>query len=70
MLIMWNQYLWPVLVIRTDEFRPIMVGYGYFGGRDGASMAYLTIAVAPVLILFFAFQHAFIKSISTTSFNR
>ncbi|MDX1522052.1 MAG: carbohydrate ABC transporter permease [Anaerolineae bacterium] len=65
-LAMWNQYLWPSLVIRTDEYRPIMVGFGYFGGRDGVSMAYLTIAVIPVLILFFAFQHAFIRSIGAT----
>ena len=65
-LTMWNQYLWPVLVIRTDQFRPIMVGWGYFGGGGGVSMAYLTIATLPVLILFFVLQHAFIRSISVT----
>jgi multiple sugar transport system permease protein len=63
-LAMWNQYLWPALVIQTDEFRPIMVGFGYFYGWGGVSMAYLTIATIPVLLLFFAFQHSFIKSIS------
>lgn len=66
-LVMWNQYLWPVLVIQTDKYRPIMVGYGYFGGGGGISMAYLTLATLPVLILFFLFQHSFIKSISNTS---
>ena len=65
-LVMWNQYLWPVLVIRTDQFRPIMVGWGYFGGGGGVSMAYLTMATLPVLILFFVLQHAFIRSISVT----
>ena len=69
-LAMWNQYLWPALVIQTDEYRPIMVGFGYFNGRDGVSMAYLTIAVIPVLILFFLFQHAFIKSVSATYFSK
>jgi multiple sugar transport system permease protein len=68
-LAMWNQYLWPSLVIQTDEFRPIMVGFGYFYGWGGVSMAYLTVATLPVLILFFVFQHAFIKSIGTTSFK-
>ena len=62
-LAMRNQYLWPSLVIQTDEFRPIMVGWGYFGGWGGVSMAYLTIATIPVLILFFVLQHNFIKSI-------
>jgi multiple sugar transport system permease protein len=66
-LAMWNQYLWPSLVIQTDEFRPIMVGYGYFYGWGGPSMAYLTIATIPVLLLFFVFQHTFIKSIGATS---
>lgn len=68
-LAMWNQYLWPSLVIQTDEFRPIMVGFGYFYGWGGVSMAYLTVATIPVLILFFVFQHSFIKSISATSFK-
>jgi multiple sugar transport system permease protein len=69
-LLMWNQYLWPALVTQTDAFRPIMVGWGYFGGRDGVSMAYLTVAAIPILILFFAFQHIFIKSIGVASINR
>ena len=69
-LAMWNQYLWPALVIQTDAYRPIMVGFGYFNGRDGVSMAYLTIAVIPILILFFLFQNAFIKSVGATHFNR
>ncbi len=69
LLAMWNQYLWPSLVIQTDQFRPIMVGFGYVYGWGGVSMAYLIIASLPVLILFFVFQHSFIKSIGTTSFK-
>jgi multiple sugar transport system permease protein len=65
-LAMWNQYLWPSLVIQTDEFRPIMVGFGYFYGGGGVSMAYLTVATIPVLLLFFVFQNTFIRSISAT----
>ncbi len=67
-LAMWNQYLWPSLVIQTDQFRPIMVGIGYIGYWSGMSMAYLTIATLPVLVLFFIFQKAFLQSISKASF--
>ncbi len=54
-LAMWNQYLWPSMVVQTDTFRPIMVGYGYFQG-GGVGMAYLTIATIPVLISLFPFS--------------
>ena len=67
-LAMWNQYLWPTLVVQTDAYRPIMVGFGYFYG-DGVGMAYLTIATVPVLVFFFLFQNAFIQSISETGFR-
>ena len=60
-LAMWNQYLWPSMVLQTDEFRTLMVGFGYFWGPDGMSMAYLTVTTIPILILFFAFQRYFIK---------
>ena len=68
LLVMWNQYLWPTLVIQTDKYRPIMVGFGYFGG-GGAGMAYLSIATIPILIIFFLFQQSFVKSISETSYR-
>jgi multiple sugar transport system permease protein len=68
-LFMWNQYLWPIMVIQQDEYRTLMVGHGYFSGRDGASMAYLTVATVPVLILFFLFQRSFINSITSQNFQ-
>jgi len=68
LLVMWNQYLWPTLVVQTDKYRPIMVGFGYFYA-GGAGMAYLTIATLPVLIIFFLFQRAFIKSITQMNYR-
>jgi multiple sugar transport system permease protein len=62
---MWNQYLWPVMVIQLDTYRPVMVGAGYFM-RLGDQMAYLTTITLPVLILFFAMQHSFIESIAAS----
>ena len=26
----WNQYLWPLMVVQTEELRPVMVGIDYF----------------------------------------
>ncbi len=69
LLAMWNQYLWPALVIQTDTYRPIMVGFGYVYGFSGVSMAYLVIATLPPLILFILFQKNFIKSIGAMHYS-
>lgn len=68
LLAMWNQYLWPSLVIQTDTYRPVMVGFGYVYGFSGVSMAYLVIATLPPLLLFFLFQKNFIKSLGATHY--
>jgi len=77
-LFMWNQYLWPSMVIQSTQFRPVMVGLGYFwqltssntAGEGilpwGELMAYLTIITIPVIILFLTLQSAFVESIATT----
>ncbi len=70
---MWNQYLWPTMVVQNEQYRPIMVGLQYFfqqtiGGRTpwGEIMAYLSTITIPVLVLFLALQIAFVESIATT----
>ncbi len=70
---MWNSFLWPLMVIQKEEFRPVMVGLQYFtqtaiGGHTawGAIMAYLSMITIPVLILFLSLQRAFIESIAST----
>jgi multiple sugar transport system permease protein len=77
-LFMWNQYLWPSMVVQSTQFRPVMVGLGYFwqltssntAGEGilpwGELMAYLTVITAPVIILFISLQRAFVESIATT----
>jgi multiple sugar transport system permease protein len=77
-LFMWNQYLWPSMVIQSTQFRPVMVGLGYFwqltssnvAGEGvlpwGELMAYLTMITVPVIILFVVLQRAFVESIATT----
>lgn len=68
-LLMWNAYIWPLMVVRTEELRPIMVGLQYFFQRYtywGEIMAYLTLVTIPVLIFYLALQRAFIESIATS----
>lgn len=77
-LFMWNQYLWPSMVVQATEYRPVMIGLGYFWGLTtsntpqggifpwGEMMAYLTIITIPIIILFLALQRVFIESIAST----
>ncbi len=68
-LAMWNAYIWPLMVIRSEELRPIMVGLQYFFQLDtawGEIMAYLSVVTIPVLLFYLALQRAFIESIAST----
>ncbi|WP_108250791.1 carbohydrate ABC transporter permease [Planctomonas deserti] len=65
----WNSYLWPLMVIQTEELRPVMVGIQYFYQLNvswGEIMAYSTMITLPVIALFIAFQRSFINSIAST----
>ncbi len=67
---MWNSYIWPVMTVQDERYRPIMVGLQYFyvnfGTAWGQIMAYLTLLTIPVVILFLSMQRFFINSIATT----
>ena len=68
-LVMYNQYLWPLIVVQQESYRPVMVGLGYFFQLDiawGELMAYLTLITVPVLAFYLALQRAFIASIAST----
>ena len=65
----WNQYLWPLMVVQSEELRPAMVGIDYFKQLNvswGQLMAYATIITVPVLIMFIAFQRSFVNSIASS----
>ncbi len=68
-LVMYNQYIWPLLVTQSEEFRPVMVGLQYFF-QDvtpwGEMMAYLSIITVPVLAFYLVMQRAFIESVAST----
>jgi len=64
----WNSYLWPLMVVQSEELRPVMVGIQYFFQLNvswGQIMAYASMITVPVLVLFVAFQRAFISSIAS-----
>jgi multiple sugar transport system permease protein len=68
-LIMYNQYLWPLIVVQQEAYRPVMVGLGYFFQLNpawGEIMAYLTVITVPVLAFYLVLQRAFISSIAST----
>jgi multiple sugar transport system permease protein len=64
----WNSYLWPLMVVQTENLRPVMVGVSYFQQLNvlwGQIMAYSTLITIPVLVMFLALQRQFIRSIAS-----
>lgn len=62
-LSLWDSYLWPLMVTRGPEFRPLTVGLRHAFGLGGV-MAYATLMTVPVLILFVILQKWFVKSLT------
>ena len=65
----WNSYLWPLMVVQTEELRPVMVGLDYFKQLNtswGQLMAYASLITIPILAFFIAFQRSFINSIASS----
>lgn len=65
----WNQYLWPLMVVQQEELRPVMVGMQYFFQLNtawGEVMAYTSMITLPVLVVFLAFQRAFVSSVAAS----
>ena len=68
-LVMYNQYLWPLMVVQEEGYRPVMVGLQYFFQLNiawGEVMAYLSMITVPVLVFYLYLQRAFIASIAST----
>nr|WP_307579549.1 carbohydrate ABC transporter permease [Paeniglutamicibacter psychrophenolicus] len=65
----WNSYLWPLMVVQSEELRPVMIGVQYFFQLNvswGEIMAYSSMITLPVVALFIAFQRSFVNSIATS----
>lgn len=68
----WNNYLWPMLVAKSVENRPLTVGLAIFAKSKEALMQWSNvcaaafIVVAPLVILFIIFQKQFINSFASS----
>lgn len=69
-LFSWGQYLWPVMVTRGVNVRPLPVGIGVFKTTPpvqwGDIMAFAALMTLPLLIIFLIFQRYFIQGIASS----
>ncbi|MEZ5670429.1 MAG: carbohydrate ABC transporter permease [Alphaproteobacteria bacterium] len=63
----WNAFLWPLMVTRGPEVRPVSLALAqYFGTPPplwGDMMSFSVMMSLPILVIYFAFQRWFIQSI-------
>lgn len=68
----WNAYLWPVIVIATDNMRTIPVGIASFATAQSSGvhwnvvMAMSVMTVVPMIIVFLMFQKQIVSGIALT----
>lgn len=69
----WEEYLWPLIVSTSDATRTLPLGLQYFNEQYTTNihfqMAAATLAVAPILLLFFFLQRQFVEGITLTGFK-
>jgi len=66
----WNDFIWPLVIISEDRFRTVQLGLVVFRQRFttdwGPLMAGVTIATAPMLLVFLLAQRYFVRGIALT----
>lgn len=66
----WNAYIWPLIVVRSEEMRTLPVGIAFFSSESGSAfhliMAAAAMTTIPVIIVFLIFQRQIIKGIALT----
>jgi multiple sugar transport system permease protein len=69
----WNNFIWPLIVINSNEMRTLPLALsvlnGQFGTRFAVVMAGAAVATAPMLIAFLFFQRYFMKGVTMTGFK-
>lgn len=62
----WNAFLWPLMVTRGSEVRPVSLALAQFFGTPppvwGEVMAFSTLMSLPILLVYLVFQRWFIQS--------
>jgi multiple sugar transport system permease protein len=71
---LWGSYLWPLMVIRLPEYRPLTVAmqefFGQFPRLWGDTLAFAAMVTLPTLVVFLVFQRWFIRSVATVGVKR
>lgn len=69
-LFSWGQLLWPVMVTRGVDVRPLPLGIGTFKTTPpvqwGDIMAYAAMMTVPLLLIFLIFQRYFVQGVAST----
>jgi multiple sugar transport system permease protein len=66
----WNDFIWPLIVIQSERNRTVQLGLEAFQGAHATAwtllMAGNVMSLIPMLVVFFAAQRYFIRSVATT----
>jgi len=66
----WNDFTWPLIVINSENMKPLSVGLASFHGLYETNWPYLmaasTVALIPIIIVFVAAQKYFVRGIALT----
>ncbi len=66
----WNDFLWPLIVLRDQPLQTLPVALQAFRGQYttdyGGLMAMTLVSVAPMVVLFLAFQRYFVQGLART----
>jgi multiple sugar transport system permease protein len=69
-LFSWGQFLWPLMVTRGIEVRPLALGIGTFKTTPpvqwGDIMAYAGLMTLPLVIIFLIFQRYFVQGVASS----
>ncbi|MET0421990.1 MAG: carbohydrate ABC transporter permease [Acidimicrobiia bacterium] len=64
----WNQYLWPLLITKDDQYRTVQIGLKQLQGvsidQINVTFAGAIIAVVPLVVLLLAFQKHLVRGLT------
>jgi len=69
----WNDYLWPLIILRTTERRTLPVMLTWYNSQHGSrfdlTMAASMLVILPILVVYFLFQRWIVRGIALTGFK-
>jgi multiple sugar transport system permease protein len=66
---LWNSYLWPLMVTRSENVRPLTIGITalyVLNMQWGHILAFASLITIPIIILFIIFQRWFVSSVASS----